>query len=216
MFDLQDEMVAETAGQIIPNLTAAEGEKRGRREVSDLGAWDLLLRARWRSHAYTEEAITAAIALAEQALDLDQSLSEAHIDLGAWWTRVLYNGWRISGRRAMDEIQRHAAAAVRSRPNDPSALAIATGAANFRVDIEEAIRLGRRAATLGPHDAGARMIYGHALVFDGRPARRSSNRPSLGGWPRMRRGASISRSVWPRPTICRASTTAPWPGQTGD
>lgn len=167
MFALQDEMVEEIAAQITPSLTVSEGEKRGRRPPGDLNAWDLLLRARWRAHSYTEEGITAAIALGEQALDLDQTLSQAHVDLAQWWTMVWFSGWKIPDRPAEPEIQRYVAAALSTDPHNPLALSFAAVAANVRGNIDEALRLGRRAVDLGPHHPMARMIYGHALTYEG-------------------------------------------------
>ena len=169
VFEVQDEIVRETAAHIHPAIERAEAEKRSGQDAADLGAWDLLLRSRWHFHSNTIDGCAEAIRLAELALERDPSFVEAHAGLASYWLTARFNRWHIGERRARAEIAEHAHIAHELDPGDARSLAMFGSARAFAGEFDEAEDLTKRAVTLGPHDPWVLLSAGGLASWVGDP-----------------------------------------------
>ena len=124
VFEVQDEIVHETASHIHPAIERSEGEKRAKRDPADLDAWDLLLRSRWHYYINTKEGCEEAIRLGELAVERDPSFALARAGLASYWITALFNRWHIGERRAAEELARHAHIAFELDPLDAVSMSL--------------------------------------------------------------------------------------------
>jgi adenylate cyclase len=77
VFELQDQVAVSVAGVIEPALQAAEMRRSAERPTTDLGAYDLYLRALAVFYPMTKERIVEALGLLEQAIAIDRHYGPA-------------------------------------------------------------------------------------------------------------------------------------------
>ncbi len=167
VFELQDEIVHETAAHVHPAIERVETEKRTRRSPAELDAWDLLLRARWHANTNTRDGLEEGIRLAELALERDPDFIAAHHDLTNWWITVAFNRWPMHGRNAFEENARHAEAAYRLDPSHPHSLTAMAAAEVWRGNLEHAADLSNRAYQRSRHGPIVSLVGGIVDLFSG-------------------------------------------------
>jgi TolB-like protein/class 3 adenylate cyclase len=171
VFDLQDRAASSVAGVIEPTLQAAEMRLSAARPTTDLGAYDLYLRALAILFPMTKERVVQALGLLEQAIAIDR-----HYGLALSWgavchARLVYDGWGEeleTSRRKASDLARQALEAGKS---DPAVLATsAIVLASFGEDIGAMTALVDRALALNPSFAYGWYASGVLRAWAGEPA----------------------------------------------
>ena len=167
--DLQDELAAEVAAQIEPELLSLEsrsaagrlerrratGRLAGRRAAAhptrEGTAYDLVLRALPMTVRLQREEFAQAGALLAQALDLQPDYAAAHAWRAYWAMFCVTQGWE-EGPGVADEAKRHAECAITLDPQDARGLTIAGHVRAFlHRRPHEALDLHSRALSLNPN-----------------------------------------------------------------
>lgn len=171
LFDLQDRIAMQVAGQLPVKLRSAEiarARAPGTRARSP--QYDLVLRAMPHFWAHRGEANARAVELLREALALDPRYVPALAYLA--WALVQKPSYMWSERPGEDRAEALALAqrAAELVGDDPPAL-VAVSAAYSMAMTERSPALGfaRRALALDPNNAWGRMRLGWALIYDGRP-----------------------------------------------
>lgn len=121
VFDLQDEITGRIASAIEPEIYAAEGELADRKSPGNLGAWDLFLQAKSRSHIGTRESNKEAETLARQALALDKRSVGARRLIAYCLYQQCLSGWTSDMIKSVVEARKLAEQAVQIDPGDAQA-----------------------------------------------------------------------------------------------
>jgi TolB-like protein len=170
VFELQDKVAVSVAGVIEPALQAAEMRRSAARPTTDLGAYDLYLRALAAFYPRTKERILEALGLLEQAIAIDRHYGPA-LALAANCHRTLVrDGWaeepETSRRKGIDLARR----ALEAGENDPRILASAANVlAYFGEDIGAMTGLVDRALALNPSYALGWYLSAVLRLWAGQP-----------------------------------------------
>jgi TolB-like protein len=170
VFELQDRVALSVAGVIEPALQAAEMRRSAARPTTDLGAYDLYLRALAAVFPITKERTLEALGLLEQAIAIDRHCAPALSWAAICHWRLVRDGWAeapaISRRKGIDLARQ----ALQVAENDPGILANAAFVlAHFGEDIGAMIGLVDRALALNPSFARGWNLSGNLRLFAGQP-----------------------------------------------
>jgi TolB-like protein/tetratricopeptide (TPR) repeat protein len=170
VFELQDQVAVSVAGVIEPTLQGAEMHRSSARPTTDLGAYDLYLRALAAFFPITKERIVEALALAEQAIAIDPRYGPALSWASLCHWQLFTNDWaqapEITRRKAGDLARQ----ALQVAQNDPGILANAAFVlALSGEDIGAMIGLVDRALTLNPSFARGWSLSGTIRNLAGQP-----------------------------------------------
>jgi TolB-like protein/class 3 adenylate cyclase len=161
VFELQDKVAVSVAGVIEPALQAAEMRRSATRPTTDLGAYDLYLRALAVFYPITKERMFEALGLLEQAIAIDRHYGPALSWAAYCHMRLVVDGWAEapeSNRRKGVDLARQA---LQAAQDDPSVLANAAHVlAYFGEDIGAMIGLVDRALVLNPSFARGWYLSG--------------------------------------------------------
>jgi len=116
IFALQDDITRKVVAALRLKLTPAEKARVGKRSKTDPGAYDLILRARAEAEKIKPGANALAIALLEQAIQLDPRSAQAHAELAVQY----YWKWNVEGAPDPSILDRGAAFATKAIAIDPS------------------------------------------------------------------------------------------------
>jgi adenylate cyclase len=168
VFELQDRVAVSVAGVIEPALQAAETRRSAARPTTDLGAYDLYLRALAAYFPMTKERIFEALGLLEQAIAIDRHYGPALSWAAICHLRLVFDGWAeepgISRRKGVDLARQ----ALQAGENDPGILASAAQVlAQFGEDIGAMMGLVDRALALNPSFARGWFLSGLLRLFAG-------------------------------------------------
>jgi TolB-like protein len=161
VFELQDRVALSVAGVIEPALQVAEMRRSAARSATDLGAYDLYLRALAVFFPTTKERIVEALGLLEQAIAIDRHYAPALSWAARCHLQLFVNGWaeepETSRRRARDLAR----LALDVAENDPGILAnTASVLVHLGEDIGAMIGLVDRALALDPSYARGWHVSG--------------------------------------------------------
>jgi adenylate cyclase len=91
VFVVQDELTQHVAAAIEPAVSRVETEQARRKTPEQMAAWDHFLRGMWHFNRLTEEESDRAIASFRRAVEIDESLADAHAALGrTLLSRMMY------------------------------------------------------------------------------------------------------------------------------
>jgi adenylate cyclase len=170
VFELQDKVAVSVAGVIEPALQAAEMRRSAARPTTDLGAYDLYLRALAAYFPMTKERIFEALGLLEQAIAIDRHYGPALSWAAICHLRLHFDGWADepeTTRRKGIELARQA---LQAAENDPGILAnCAQVLAQFGEDIGAMMGLVDRALAQNPSFARGWFLSGLLRLFAGQP-----------------------------------------------
>jgi adenylate cyclase len=170
IFELQERVAISVAGVIEPTLEIAEMSRSAQRPTTDLGAYDLYLRALAAFFPITRERVIEALGLLDQAIAIDRHYGPA-LSLAAFChLELVRDSWaeelETSRRKAIDLARQALQAAL----NDPGVLAHAAYVlAYFGEDIDAMIGLIDRALGLNPSYARGWNLSGVLRLFAGAP-----------------------------------------------
>jgi TolB-like protein len=170
IFDLQDQVAVSIAGVIEPTLQSAEIRYSVERQMTDLTAYDLYLRARSVASSYERDDIAKALELLGQAIARDPRYGLA-LALAATYRVDLENYDWIDDREG-EENRRTAIdlarQALRMGADDPGVLGRAAMVlGRFGEDINAALALIDRALALNPSFAYGWYWSGWLRLFAG-------------------------------------------------
>jgi len=166
LFDLQDRIASQVAGQISPNLRAAEILRARTTPPADRSAYELLLSAMPHFWVHDPDENRAALALLDTALTRSPGYVPA-LAMKAWCHahECCYH-WSMT-----PEISRAAAraafdAALPNAQSDPAALTALSAAAALALrDFKQAEDLAHRALALDPNNAWGWMRLGWTSTY---------------------------------------------------
>jgi adenylate cyclase len=203
VFELQDRVAVSVAGVIEPALQAAEMRRSATRPTTDLGAYDLYLRALAVFYPITKERMFEALGLLEQAIAIDRHYGPALSWAAYCHMRLVVDGWAEApepNRRKGVDLARQA---LQEAQDDPSILANAAHVlAYFGEDIGAMIGLVDRALALNPSFARGWYLSGVLRTYAGEHdlgAKRVRSSPDYARLPlsscRAARSSAIPRTA---------------------
>jgi TolB-like protein len=195
VFELQDKIAVSVAGVIEPTLQAAEMRRSAARPTTDLGAYDLYLRALAAFLSITKEGVFEALGLFEQAIERDPRYGAALSWAAICHCQLHLNGWAEvpeTTRRKGSDLARQA---LQVAKNDPGILAnVAYVLAIFGEDIGAMMGLVDRALALNPSFARGWYRSGAIRNLAGQPDLAIEHlETSLRLSPRERVGMALSQ-----------------------
>ena len=169
VFDLQDHITDRVVGIVEPSLQRSEIERSKRKRPENLDAYDLYLRALPHATSLTPEEAMIAAGFLDGALKLDPNYAAAHA-LAAWCREIcfMHAGFDEADRNAG---VRHARAAIGSRTDDATALAVAALViSHLGKDYETALSAIGRALSLNASSAAALYFGAQIHAYSGNSA----------------------------------------------
>ncbi len=168
---LQDEIAAETAAQIVPELMVWEGREAVSRRQVDPGAYELMLRAIPAIYCLDQAGFQEAGRLLERSLALDPGSAACHSWLAHWYFLSVGQGWEADPDSAVQRADRLAQQAILLDPQDARGFTVAGHVRAFlRKGAREALWLHERAIELNPNLALAWCYSGLAHTYVGQHA----------------------------------------------
>jgi adenylate cyclase len=167
IFSLQDEITRKVVGAIEPTLRFAEMDRIRSKPTSDLGAYELLLRAVFELSTFSPENVHNAVELLQAAVERDPNYSDAWATLASTVCFRMVSGV-IDHEEARELGSEAAYRAVRSDPESP--LALASAAATLSIlglDFNQALEFADKALSLAPTSAPVLAFCGFTYNFQG-------------------------------------------------
>ncbi len=171
VLNLQDQIAAETAAQVVPQALVWEGREAASRPQVDPTAYDLMLRAIPAVYCLEQAGFQEAARMLERSLELDPSSAACRSWLAHWYHHSVGQGWEADPARAIERADRLAQEAVLLDPEDARAFAVAGHVRAFlHKDSQAALWLHKRAIELNPSLALAWCYCGLAHTYLGQHA----------------------------------------------
>ncbi len=167
IFAVQDEITRSVAAAIEPQLLAAEGVRALSRSSDDLGAWELVARARTHLWRLTRPDYERAIEPLERAVEAYPDYAPARSLLGFCLVFAAHMGW-IDRDQGLLPGRQHAIRAIALDDRDPWGHIALGYCAMMERRTEESIAALRRALNLNPNSAAAHAHLSRSLAFAGR------------------------------------------------
>jgi TolB-like protein/DNA-binding NarL/FixJ family response regulator len=168
---LQDQIAADAAAQVAPEVLIREGEKAISRPQVNPTSYGLTLRAIPAIYRLDQTGFRAAGALLRQALELDPTNAPAHSWLAHWYLLLIGQGWERDRKTAMQQADSLAHRAIALDGNDARGLTVAGHIKAFlHKEPEAALRLHTAALELNPNLALAWCYSGLAHSYLGQHA----------------------------------------------
>jgi signal transduction histidine kinase/TolB-like protein/CheY-like chemotaxis protein len=171
VLNLQDQIAAETAAQVVPEALVWEGREAASRPQVVPTAYDLMLRAIPAVYCLEQCGFQEARRLLERSLELDPDSAACRSWLAHWYHHSVGQGWETDPASAIQRADRLAQEAVLLDPEDARAFAVAGHVRAFlHKDARAAIWLHNRAIELNPNLALAWCYSGLAHTYLGQHA----------------------------------------------
>lgn len=165
---LQGEIARDVATKIQVNLSPHELGRLRSAALVNAGAFEAYLRGKHQAERFTPDGLRAALAYFQTSLESDPNSSLAHSGLGKvflWSTMLVMMHPREAGRRGYAEAQR----AVELDPMSPHGyVCLGLHEHLCRWDWTSAEFCFRKAMSLSPNDAEARVSFGLLMTCLGR------------------------------------------------
>jgi TolB-like protein len=170
VFELQDRFTESVVAAIGPQLQLAEIERVRHKPVTDLDAYDLLLRAQQLEYEFTPDSLAAAIENVKRALAIDPSYAPA-MALGAYcYIERLQQGWAQNITEERIEAACLAARAAEFAKGDGNVLWMCSFAVwNLAMDTTRAREFANRSLAINPNSAMALNILAWIETCDAHP-----------------------------------------------
>jgi len=170
IFAVQDEITHSIIGAIAPGIVAAEIQRAQRKEATELGQWERLMRAHWHVRRLTREDCREAVRLIEEVLQGDRNNALALADLAYNWHFAGIFGWIDEPPLvALEKMGDAARRAVAADDQDAIAQTVLGLYELFSKRHDDAIKRLKRAIELDPNSSFARGNLGVVLSFGGEP-----------------------------------------------
>ncbi len=169
LFTLQDEIAAETAAQVDPELIMHESKRIAARPMQDPTAYELMLRAIPAIYRLVEPAYSEAGRMLALAAERAPDSATLHAWWACWYAFLVGQGWAADPEAAIQKAGSLAERAVALDPACARALSIAGYVRGFVLhrDIAETIALHERALVLNPNMPFAWAVSALAHTYAG-------------------------------------------------
>jgi signal transduction histidine kinase/TolB-like protein/DNA-binding NarL/FixJ family response regulator/Flp pilus assembly protein TadD len=168
VLSLQDQIAADIAAQVGPEMLVWGGEEARARSQVDPTSYGLTLRAIPAIYRLDKAGFEEAGPMLEQALALDPSNAAAHSWLAHWYMLLAGQGWAADMRQAAQRADQLAKRAIMLDPADARGLTVAGHVRAFLYrDAGEALCLHERALDQNPNLALAWCYSGLAHCYLG-------------------------------------------------
>ena len=151
VFAVQDDITTAIVAGVAPHSLNAEMQRASRMNDVELGAWDLLMRARWHMGQFTKTGHEKARALLHKAIELDPQSSHAHSQLALNCLWSIPYSWADSVGEALETAAGAAQRAVSLDADDAVAHAVLGMLFAYERRYEAANSSCRRAVDLNPN-----------------------------------------------------------------
>ncbi len=169
MLQIEDEIAAEAAAQIDPEMLLIESRRAASLSRDDSTAYDLVLRALPMIVRLRKDEFTEAGALLARALQLEPDYASAHFWRASWAGFSLAQGWAEHPEEMLAVAGDSAERAVALDPQDARGLTIAGHVRAFLFSRpREGLELHRRALALNPNLPMAWGLSAMAYTYLGR------------------------------------------------
>jgi adenylate cyclase len=169
IFQLQDEIAAEVAAAVEPELLQKEGQKVADRSAQDVTVWDLVRRGMWEFHKFTPQGHLAAREIFRKAIEMAPDAAEGYI----WFSRasggLAAYGWVDDPEETLQEAVAAALRAAQLDKKNPYAHYAVAVSHTFSGLFDAALRAAERAVTLSPSFALGYCFMGATQLMLGRP-----------------------------------------------
>jgi TolB-like protein len=166
MFATQDEITRNVAGALEPHLLAAEGLRAMARSPEDLGAWELVARARMCFWRMTPGDCETAIGALNRTVEAYPDYAPARAFLSLCLVYGTHMGW-VDPVQGLPAGEGHAIRAIALDDRDPRGHIALAYVALMDRRTEEAIAGFRRAVEFNPNFAAAQAYLSLGLAFAG-------------------------------------------------
>ncbi len=166
IFAVQDEITRHVAAAIEPQVLAAEGLRASSPTSGNLGAWELVARARTHVWRLTGDDYRTAIDALQRAVAAHPEYAPARSGLGYCLVIAAHMGWIDRDHGLPAGRQQATRALVLDDRDSWSHIALGYCALMDR-RTEEALAAFRRAVTLNPNSAAAHAHLSRGLAFSG-------------------------------------------------
>ena len=152
LLTLQDDVAAEVVAQIEPEILMIEGQRLAARPLTDVTAYELVLRALPLLSRLDRAQFMQAGELLRQAITLEPDYAAAHSWFAFWHIFLFGQAWTADPAAVMAEAGRLANRAISLDPQDARGLAIAGHVRAFlHGRLREALVLHERALMVNPN-----------------------------------------------------------------
>jgi len=170
VFDLQDRITANVIGAIEPTIRKAEIERARRKPASNLGAYDLYLRALPHIYAIRPDENLTAVELLNKAIDLDPNYAPALGHAGWCLVQRITRAWPPVGEDDVATAVSLARRALAAGSDEPISVVLGGFVlVALRQDYHTGLDAVRRAVSQNPGSGFINSMAGYALVFGDEP-----------------------------------------------
>ena len=170
IFALQDQITESIVASLAVSLTRAEQDRALRKEVSDLRAYDYVLRGNAYHHRMTKDNNSKACEMFERAIELDPDYAPAHAGLAWALVHDANQGWSVDPKASLELALEHARRAVFLDDGLAKAHMVLGDVYCWMRRHEQAVGEGRLAIGLDPSFADGHMALAFYLVASGHAA----------------------------------------------
>jgi tetratricopeptide (TPR) repeat protein len=168
MLNLEDQIAAETAAQLGPEILVWEGREADLRPQVIPTAYDLMLRAIPATYCLDQAGFKEAGLMLERSLELDPNRAACKSWLAHWYQYSVGQGWESDPAVAIHRADKLAQEAVILDPEDARAFTVAGHVRAFlNKDSQAALWFHERAIELNPNLALAWCYSGLAHTYLG-------------------------------------------------
>jgi TolB-like protein/Flp pilus assembly protein TadD len=167
IFAVQDEITRSVAAAIEPHLLAAEGVRALSHSADDLGAWELVARAKTHFGRLTRADYETAIGPLQHAVETYPDYAPARGLLGFCLAFAAHMGW-IDRDQGLLPARQHAIRAIALDDRDPWGHIALGYCALMERRTEESIAAFQQAVHLNPNSAAAHSHLSRGFAFAGR------------------------------------------------
>lgn len=167
VFAIQDDVSQHVGAAIEPALSRNEIDRSRRKTPEQMVAYDHMMRGVWHFHRFSADDAKQAIVCFRKALELDNTLADAHANLArALLSNAMYGFFPVSDSNL--EPAESAAKALSLDPANPTACYVTALVLAHRDDAETAVTFARRAIELNDSYTPAFFALAVASTFLGR------------------------------------------------
>lgn len=169
LLSLQDEIAAEVAAQLDPEILVIESQRAAQRPPAEAGGYDLMLKAIPLIARLEKPLFLQAGDMLRQSITLTSDTAAAHGWFALWHLLLVAQGWTHEPAAKMAEAARLADRGALLDPQDAQALVMAGHVrATAGGRLREALSLHERALQLNPNLASAWSLSGLAHAYAGK------------------------------------------------
>lgn len=170
--DFDEAIVSRITSSIDGQLRLHELKNVVKKDVRDLGAHGMVLKAITLMHELTEDKFREARVFLRKALELDRTYSAAYTWWAFWEIFNIGQGWKIEENGTNLTARDIALEAIKLDPNDALALVIAGHFDAFiEMKLERAVGQIEKSLALNPNSSFALMLGSNTYSYMGNPAK---------------------------------------------